>query len=240
MSAKDKVRDRNVQGMFDRIAGRYDLLNRIISFRLDHGWRKKAVAAVLKNGSETLLDLGTGTGDLSFAAAKQMTSSGRVVGVDFSLQMLRQARTKQARRGGAARIDFVQASALAPPFNDAVFDGAMTAFVLRNVSDLQLFFTQCFRLLKPGGRLVALDMFPPKKGLFALIYAFYFHYFMPRLAGVLGRDRQAYGYLSESVRQFASPETVATLIEQSGFERVRFQRFLRGAVCLHVADKPRL
>ena len=232
--------DRVVQKMFDRIATRYDLVNRVISFRLDNGWRKKAIAAILRNGNELVLDLGTGTGDLTFAAAKSVRGEGRIVGLDFSLPMIRLARAKQKADQNGDRTHFVQATALRPPFADEVFDGIMTAFVLRNVSDLRLFFIQSFRLLKPGGRLVSLDMFPPSRGPFSLLYSLYFYRIMPWIGGLLAQDRQAYQYLSNSVRQFASPEKIAELIEQCGFEKVTFQRFLFGAVCLHIADKPPL
>jgi demethylmenaquinone methyltransferase/2-methoxy-6-polyprenyl-1,4-benzoquinol methylase len=233
----DNPRDQTVQRMFDRIAWRYDLLNRIISFRLDGWWRKKAVSAVVKSGHERILDLGTGTGDLTFAAARSLGDEGKIVGLDFSLKMIQLARAKQQIEGNT-RADFLQASALLPPFRDEVFDGVMTAFVLRNVSDLRLFFVQSFRLLKPGGRLASLDMFPPSKGIFALLYSFYFYRFMPSIGGFLAKDRQAYQYLSESVRQFVPPERISEMLEQCGFEKVTLQRFLFGAVCLHSAHKP--
>jgi demethylmenaquinone methyltransferase/2-methoxy-6-polyprenyl-1,4-benzoquinol methylase len=233
----DNPRDKTVQRMFDRIAWRYDLLNRIISFRLDGWWRKKAVSAVVKSGHERILDLGTGTGDLTFAAARSLRDEGKIVGLDFSLKMIQLARAKQQIEGNT-RADFLQASALLPPFRDEVFDGVMTAFVLRNVSDLRLFFVQSFRLVKPGGRLASLDMFPPSKGIFALLYSFYFYRFMPSIGGFLAKDRQAYQYLSESVRQFVPPERISEMLEQCGFEKVTLKRFLFGAVCLHSANKP--
>lgn len=237
MGPIDNPRDQTVQRMFDRIAWRYDLLNRIISLRLDGWWRKKAVSAVVKSGDERILDLGAGTGELTFTAAKSLRAEGKIVGLDFSLKMIQVARAKQQSEGNT-RADFVQASALLPPFRDEVFDGVMTAFVLRNVSDLRLFFVQAFRLLKPGGRLASLDMFPPSKGIFALLYSFYFYRFMPSVGGFLAKDRQAYQYLSDSVRQFVPPERISEMLEQCGFEKVTLQRFLSGAVCLHSGNKP--
>ena len=233
----DNSRDRTVQRMFDRIAWRYDLLNRVISFRLDGRWRKKAVSVVVKSGHERILDLGTGTGDLTFTAARYLRGQGKVIGLDFSFKMIQLARAKQQGEG-ILRADFLQASALLPPFRDDVFDGVMTAFVLRNVSDLRLFFVQSSRLLKPGGRLVSLDMFPPPKGIFALLYSFYFYRLIPWIGGFLAKDRQAYQYLSDSVRQFVPPEIISEMLEQCGFENVVLQRFLCGAVCLHSANKP--
>jgi demethylmenaquinone methyltransferase / 2-methoxy-6-polyprenyl-1,4-benzoquinol methylase len=238
MGSIDNRRDRTVQRMFDRIAWRYDLLNRIISFRLDRRWRKKTVSAVVRSGHETILDLGTGTGDLTFTAAKSLRGLGTVIGLDFSFEMIQLARAKQ-RSERNPKADFLQGDALFPPFRDDIFDGVMAAFVLRNVSDLRRFFVQSSRLLKPGGRLVSLDIFPPSKGIFALIYSFYFYRLMPWIGGFLSNDRQAYQYLSDSVRQFVPPERISEMLEQCGFEEIVLQRFLFGAVCLHSANKPR-
>ena len=113
----------------------------------------------------------------------------------------------------------------------------MTAFVLRNVSDLGLFFAEAFRVLRPGGKLVSLDMFPPSKGWFAALYSAYFYRVVPWIGGLLAHDRRAYKYLSDSVRQFHAPEVVAGMIQQAGFGRVTVRKFLRGAVCLHVGEK---
>jgi demethylmenaquinone methyltransferase/2-methoxy-6-polyprenyl-1,4-benzoquinol methylase len=124
------------------------------------------------------------------------------------------------------------------PFKTAQFDGAMAAFVLRNVSDLPLFFAESMRVLKPGGRFVSLDMFPPEPSWFATLYSIYFHCLMPRMGGFLAQDRSAYQYLSDSVRQFHPPATVTEIIRAAGFEHVTIRKFLSGAVCMHVADKP--
>lgn len=239
MSAVNHSRDRTVQSMFDRIAGRYDLLNRIISFRLDAWWRRQVINAVLAEGQPWILDIGTGTGDLVFDAAKLSQGSGTFVGLDFSLQMLQLARAKQARTSRAAKTDFVLGSALFAPFKNDAFDGAMSAFVLRNVSDLTLLFAEAFRVLKPGAKFVSVDMFPPHAGWFSALYAVYFHGLMPRIGALLARDREAYEYLSDSVRRFHPPEQVTILIEQAGFKPVTMRTFLCGAVCMHIANKPR-
>jgi len=237
MSAASHPRDHAVQSMFDRIAGRYDLLNRIISFRLDTRWRNRAIRTLLTVENPLIVDLGTGTGDLAFNAAKLAGAKARIVGLDFSMQMILLAQRKRSRAWHGANTAFVQASALQAPTKGGIFDGAMTAFVLRNVSDLPRFFAEAHRLLKPGGKFVSLDMFPPSRGWFSSLYAVYFYRLMPWLGGLLSNDRKAYQYLSDSVRRFHAPETVARMIEQAGFVDVKIQKFLRGAVCMHVAAK---
>ncbi|MGH7887447.1 MAG: ubiquinone/menaquinone biosynthesis methyltransferase [Candidatus Binatia bacterium] len=237
MSAADHPRDQAVQSMFDRIAGRYDLLNRVISFRLDTRWRDRAIRTLVTAENPLIVDLGTGTGDLAFNAAKIAGAEARIVGLDFSMQMIRLAQHKRSRARHGASTTFVQASALQAPMKGGIFDGAMTAFVLRNVSDLPRFFAEAYRLLKPGGRFVSLDMFPPSSRWFSSLYAIYFYRLMPFIGGLLSNDLKAYQYLSDSVRQFHPPETLARMIAQAGFVDVKIQKFMHGAVCMHVATK---
>jgi demethylmenaquinone methyltransferase/2-methoxy-6-polyprenyl-1,4-benzoquinol methylase len=236
MTALHDSRDRAVKGMFDDVAPRYDLLNRIISFRLDSYWRKITVAAALRDRPGLVLDMGSGTGDLSFAAVAASHGTARVVGLDFSLEMLHLAQKKK-RGARAAETQFVQGSALFAPFRSNVFDAVMTAFVLRNVSDLRVFFAESQRVLKRGGTLVTLDMFPPPKTWFTPIYALYFYRLVPWIGKILSPHGQAYQYLSESVQGFHSPEMITRLIEDANFERVTLRKFLNGAVCVHTAVK---
>ena len=238
MPVSSHPRDQAVQAMFDRIAGRYDLLNRIISFRLDSRWRKQAIASIITTENPLLLDLGSGTGDLTFGASKQLSGRGRVVALDFSFPMLQLAQQKRQQWRHGATISLVQGSALELPCKADRFDGAMSAFVLRNVSDLTVFFSNALRVLKPGGRIVTLDMFPPKNNVFSRFYGFYFYRLMPKIGAFVAKDYRAYSYLAESVKQFQPPENVVSIMEQSGFINVRLRRFLNGAVCMHLAEKP--
>lgn len=234
----ENPRDLAVQRMFDRIARRYDLLNRLISLRLDTRWRYHAVRSVSHGNRPLILDLGAGTGDLTFTAAKTARGKGCFIGLDFSPRMLSLAQNKKKRVPHGEATHFVLGSALVVPFRDAVFDGIMTAFVLRNVSDLALFFGNAFRILKPGGQIASLDMFPPAGCLFSLMYGVYFYHLVPWVGGLISGDRGAYKYLSDSVKQFHSPERISETMRECGFERVTVRRFLSGAVCLHVGAKP--
>ncbi|MCY4485509.1 MAG: ubiquinone/menaquinone biosynthesis methyltransferase [Deltaproteobacteria bacterium] len=232
-------RDTQVRNIFDRIAGRYDLLNRIISFRLDSLWRRKLIRALGLSGRPAwVLDMGTGTGALALDACRVLAPGARVVGVDFSRAMLQRAREQAVRTGAASRADYVLAHALAAPVRSEAFDAVMSAFVLRNVGDLQSFFRESYRVLKPGGQVASLDMFPPPHGLFSHLYWLYFGRLMPRIGGGGSGDPSAYRYLSDSVRSFVSPETVAETLAGVGFVETGIRRYLRGAVCLHVATKP--
>lgn len=224
--------------MFDRIAGRYDRLNRVISFRLDNRWRAEAIRALATKPGGAILDLGAGTGDLTFAAAQKTTGRVRVVGLDFSLPMLQLAQQKSRRTEYGDRTVFVLGSALCSPIKTSAFEGVMTAFVLRNVSDIAVFFAEAFRVIKPGGRFVSLDMFPPSARWFTPFYDLYFYRLVPWIGGALAGDHKAYSYLSQSVRQFHSPETVAGIISAAGFRNVTIRKFLNGAVCMHSAEKP--
>ncbi len=240
MAVVNHSRDRFVRGMFDRIAGRYDLLNRLISFRLDAYWRKQAIQAAVRGADPSILDIGTGTGDLVLNAAAYARGGGRFIGLDFSFPMLNLAQVKRAKSAYGASTALVMGSAMFAPFKDAVFDGAMAAFVLRNVSDLALLFAESIRMLKPGGKFVSIDMFPPSSSWFAALYSIYFYGLMPRVGGMVSRDREAYRYLSDSVRQFHPPEIISEFLQTAGFEQIRLRKFLNGAVCMHVATKPRL
>ena len=232
--------DTLVRNLFDRIAWRYDLLNRIISFRLDSRWRRKAIRALGVAGRPALvLDLGTGTGALALDACKLLAPGSRVVGLDFSRSMLMHAKERTSRAGHAARAAYILAHALAAPVRSESFDAVMSAFVLRNVGDLGSFFRESYRVLKPGGRMVSLDMFPPPQGVFSRLYWFYFGRLMPWIGGVVSGDPAAYRYLSDSVRAFVSPEKVADTIASAGFVDTRTVRYLRGAICLQVATRPR-
>jgi demethylmenaquinone methyltransferase/2-methoxy-6-polyprenyl-1,4-benzoquinol methylase len=226
----------DVREMFGRIVPRYDLLNRVMSLGLDRRWRRIAARAA-EPGGRRVLDLGTGTGDL---AAELCRRGATVVGADFSAAMLHAARSKYPDAAGepAGRsLQWVLADGLRLPFRAETFDCLTNAFVLRNLADLRAGLAEMARVLRPGGRLVCLDMTQPPGGVFGAAYRLYFHRLMPPLAGALSGDRAAYRYLPSSLTGFPSAERLAGLLTDVGFVRADVRLLGGGAVALHVARK---
>jgi demethylmenaquinone methyltransferase/2-methoxy-6-polyprenyl-1,4-benzoquinol methylase len=228
----------DVREMFGRIVPRYDLINRVMSLGQDRRWRRIAAHAAEPRGRR-VLDLGTGTGDL---AAELRRLGASVVGADFSATMLHAARSKYTdaagERAGGRALRWVLADGLRLPFAAATFDCLTNAFVLRNLADLRAGLAEMARVLRPGGRLVCLDMTQPPSGVFGAAYRLYFHRLMPPLAGALSGDRAAYRYLPNSLTGFPSAERLALLLTDVGFVHPAVRLLGGGAVALHVARTP--
>ncbi len=222
-----------VQAMFGRIAGRYDLMNRLMTGGQDARWREKAVRAVLAGDAGSVLDIATGTGDLAFALAQAGIAD--VVGLDFALPMLERAAAKQA---GQPTVRFVAADAMRMPFRDRTFAACTIAFGLRNLPDYAGALAEIRRLLEPGGRLVCLELTPLRPSRFGRLFAIYFLHVVPRIGGWVSGERDAYRYLPSSVAAFPAAETLAAMMRAAGFEQVTFERLGLGTVALHVAIVP--
>lgn len=215
---------RAVRGMFDTIAGRYDLVNRVMTFGLDVGWRRRTVAELRLPGSALVADLACGTGDL----CNELRRSGyRVVGFDFSYGMLAHA---------TAESPLVQADVLSLPLPDAGMDGATCGFALRNVTDLGAFFREVARILRPGGRAGFLETSEPEGRLLRAGHRVYFGRVVPVLGGVLS-DRRAYRYLPRSMAYLPSPEKLLAMLRDAGFVGVVRRPLGGGAAQLVVGTR---
>ena len=226
-----------IRRMFAGIAPRYDLLNRLLSAGRDRYWRREAAAHAQLSQGALALDICTGTADLAIELARQFPWAGSIVGVDFCLPMLRLGADKVSRSGLTHRIRLQAASAEALPFGADTFDAATVAFGIRNLLDRRRGLAELNRVLRPGGRGIILEFAVPQGRLFGPLYRFYFHRVLPWLGGAISGDRGAYSYLPASVSNFPSPRELARLMEEVGFQDVRFRAMTCGIVTLHVGRK---
>lgn len=230
MTAKNP---RLIQTMFGRIVPRYDILNRLMSLGMDRRWRRLAAAEARPSGA-CALDVGTGTGDLAVELGR--LGARVVVGVDFSPEMLAVAARKAG--GKHSRLSWALADALHLPFAEGSFDCVTNAFLLRNLADLSAGLREMARVLKPGGRLVCLDMTPPPRGVFGALYRLYFSHLLPPVAGFISGDRAAYRYLPQSLRGFPNGPGLASLMAGVGLTDARVRYLGAGTVALHTARRP--
>lgn len=224
--------------MFDAIAGRYDLLNTVLSGGLDRYWRRRAIAALRLTGRERLLDVCTGTADVAIGAARSPRGAARVVGVDFSGAMLVHGREKVAARGLTGRVQLVRGDAMALPAADATVDAVTMAFGIRNVQNPDSACRELFRVLKPGGRLAILEFGLPVVPAVRPAYLWYFNHVLPRIGRTVSRHEAAYSYLPQSVGAFPWGGTFAELLIGAGFNNVKSQPLALGIVYLYSARKP--
>ena len=222
--------------MFDRIAPRYDLLNRLLSAGTDVRWRRACADLLELDRPVRLLDLCTGTADLLVEALRR-DARHRGAGVDLSEEMLRRGAAKLRRRGLAGRTGLAAGDAEALPFAPATFDAATIGFGIRNVGDPAAALGEIRRVLRPGGRLVVLEFSQPRGWLGAL-YRRYFHRVLPRVGALVSGDSSAYSYLPASVARFPTPEAFAALMEGAGFTSVRWRLLTGGIACLHRGERP--
>jgi len=221
-----------VRAMFTRIAGRYDLMNSLMTGGRHHAWRRLTAAAVTGAPAGLALDLATGTGDLALAV--RAAAPGRVViGADFSEAMLRQARAKLRARGERA-VPLLAADALALPFADKTFACVTSAFLLRNLADLAAGLEEMRRVTMPGGLVAALEITRPGVPGWDAMFGVYFNRVVPLIGAVVARDRAAYTYLPQSVERFVTPPQLAQLMRRAGLSDVRYRRLGLGTIAIHV------
>ena len=223
--------------MFDAIAGRYDLLNHLLSAGIDRHWRKRAIQGLSLTGRERVLDLCTGTADLAISAIRAQPPAARVVGVDFAHAMLRvgQEKIKQGRLSD--RITLVRGDATRVPLGDGAVDAVTIGFGIRNVENTAAACGEMHRVLAAGGRIAILEFAIPATPGVRTLYLWYFNHVLPRLGRLISRHASAYGYLPASVGAFASPDEFVTILRQHGFVDVAAARLTFGIVCLYTGRR---
>lgn len=229
--AEDQVRS-----MFDRIAGKYDLLNAVMSAGLDDTWRERAADVARIGPGSHVLDLATGTGDLAFELARRVSPGGSVTGADFSEEMLAIARKKQPVQlaGVDCEVVFETGNALDLKYDDDSFDAVTVGFGVRNFSDLDKGLSEMARVVRPGGKVVILEMSTPTKFPLAQFYGVWFDRIVP-LLGKLGGESSAYTYLPNSVKRFPGPEKLAAQLAAAGTSDVRYIATAGGIITIHHA-----
>ena len=227
-------RARYVQGMFERIAPRYDLMNRLMTAGLDVRWRRELIRRAALPSGGRLLDLGAGTGDLAYEAGRQFPGEV-IIAADFTLEMMRIGKERSNPRSpiSSGRLSWCAADALNLPFHEANFDALVSGFLLRNLSDLPRALEEQYRVLKPGGRWVALDTTQPPRNLFSPLIDFHLNRIIPALGQVISGDREAYTYLPDTTRRFLEAERLAAQLVNTGFRQVGFRRLMWGIVAIH-------
>jgi demethylmenaquinone methyltransferase/2-methoxy-6-polyprenyl-1,4-benzoquinol methylase len=225
------LEEAQVRAMFDRIAGLYDRMNSVMTAGLHHQWRRRAADLAALSPGDRALDVATGTGDLALELAARVGQAGQVVAGDFSERMLELARAKAAAHG-AATVRFEPANALALPYPADHFDAATVGFGARNFSDLERGLSEMVRVVRPGGRVVVLEITTPRRPPLSTFFELWFDRIVPAL-GRLAGDAQAYSYLPDSVRRFPGPEELAAVLWGAGLRDVRYVLTAGGIIALH-------
>jgi demethylmenaquinone methyltransferase / 2-methoxy-6-polyprenyl-1,4-benzoquinol methylase len=221
----------DVQGMFDRITRRYDLMNRLMTGGRDVAWRREAARIAIGSGAERALDVATGTGDLALELRRQGVPD--VTGLDFSGEMVAAAERKR-REYGVFGVTFLQGDAMNMPFPDGSFDALTIAWGLRNLPDYEQGIREMARVLRPEGRMVILEMTPLQNETLRKAFNLYFHNVVPVIGGIVSGDRDAYRYLPDSVGSFPPADELVGMMRASGLRNVRYKLVGGGTVALHI------
>ncbi|HET9914519.1 MAG TPA: ubiquinone/menaquinone biosynthesis methyltransferase [Anaerolineales bacterium] len=220
-----KERATYVQNMFTRIAKRYDLMNRLMTGGQDIQWRRKVIQLTRLPQKARLLDVGAGTGDLAREALAQFPQA-KVIAADFTLEMMR-----VGQKNGT--LNFASADALRLPFEDALFDAAVSGFFMRNAIDLQKALQEQYRVLKKSGRIVILDTTRPKRNILSPFIWLHMHVVIPILGRLLTGAKEAYHYLPDTTEGFVTAEELAVRMAAVGFKQINFERLMFGTIAIH-------
>jgi demethylmenaquinone methyltransferase/2-methoxy-6-polyprenyl-1,4-benzoquinol methylase len=226
-----------IEGMFDAIAGRYDVLNHVLSAGIDYTWRRRAIASLALTGTERVLDLCTGTADLAIAARVASPPAALVVGVDFSHEMLRVGHAKVRRAALGTSVVLVRGDAMRIPVADRSVDAVTIAFGIRNVEQPEVACRDMHRILAPGGRVAILEFAIPTIPVVRAAYLVYFRHVLPRIGKLISRHHAAYEYLPASVGAFSTPDDFVKILRHSGFTDIRAVPLTLGIVFLYTGRR---
>lgn len=235
---KEAAHAKAVREMFAGIAGRYDLLNHVLSLNIDKRWRRlvaRHLREILERPAARVLDVACGTGDLSIELKRDAKAG--IIGTDFCRPMLAVAKSKSKHLPQA--IPFVEGDAMGLPFEDEIFDGVTIAFGLRNLSNVEHGLAELARVLKPAGRLAVLEFSTPIVPGFGPLFNFYFSHILPRIGGAVSGSYGAYEYLPDSVSKFPDQKRLAAMMENTGFGDVGYMNLTGGIAALHSGTKSR-
>lgn len=225
-----------VQRMFDKIAHSYDLLNHLLSMGIDKKWRKAAINSLRPFKPRTILDVATGTGDFALLATKELQPES-LLGVDLSEGMMDVARQKAEKAGLSHIISFKREDCLQLSLPSDTYDAVMVAYGVRNFSDLDRGLSEMCRVMKPGGRLVIIELTSPVRFPMKQLFWMYSHIYMPAIGKLVSRDSNAYSYLPATMEAFPQGEVMQGILAKAGFKDVRFKRFTFGLSTLYTATK---
>src|SRR5512136_3110772 len=221
-----------VQGMFARISARYDLMNRLMTGGRDIAWRREVIRLAQLKPEARLLDVATGTGDILIEALRQQPKV-LAIGSDFTFEMMLTGKSKK----GAQAIRWNTADALHLPYPDNTFDAVTSGFGVRNFIDRERAFREQLRVIKPGGRVICLEISKPPRNLLRPFFLFFFNRIVPLVGGFISGQRDAYTYLPQSVNEFLTPDELKLIMEHAGLRDVKYTRLMMSTVAIHVGIK---
>lgn len=234
----EKSKKEQVAAMFDKIAGRYDFMNRILSARTDVGWRKKAIRILAKDNPQTIIDVATGTADMAIMAAK-MLNPQRIEGIDISAGMLDMGRKKIESEALVDKIRLQVGDSETINFAENTFDAGMVAFGIRNFQNLEKGLSEILRVLKPGKQLIILEFARPKQPIRSL-YNLYMGRIAPQVARIFRQNKAAYQYLNQSADAFPNRESLLEILNKCGYSDTRYKSLSLGICCIYTGRKPAL
>ena len=234
MSGQSK--EERVHHVFEKISDKYDSMNSIISFKRHIAWRKDVMKRMNVKKASVTLDVCTGTGDWAIAMANAVGQNGKVIGLDFSKNMLQVAEEKK-EQNELEHLEFIHGNAMDLPFPDESFDYVTIGFGLRNVPDYDQVLREMYRVVKPGGKVVCLETSQPTMFGFRQLYFFYFRYIMPFFGKLFAKSYDEYAWLNESTRSFPDKQTLKQMFLQAGFSQVEVKSYSGGVAAMHLATK---